>query len=257
MKVVILAGGLGTRISEKSKIKPKPLVEIGGKPILWHIMKIYSSFGFNEFIICLGYKGELIKEFFYNLRVNNSDLTFDYSNGGFTMEVHKNNTEPWKITLIDTGEETMTGGRLKRIKNYIDDDLFMFTYGDGVADIDLNKLIDFHKKHGKIATVTAVRPLGRFGLMKVENQSVKEFKEKITINEEWINAGFFVADKRLFDYIEGDYSILEQEPLKDLTKDGELMAFKHNGYWQPMDTLKEKNQLEELWKNNKAPWKIW
>lgn len=257
MKVVILAGGFGSRISEESKVRPKPLVEIGDKPILWHIMKIYSYYGFNEFVICLGYKGRMIKEYFYQLRLNDSDLTFDYSKG-FSMDIHRSNTDPWKITLVDTGEGTMTGGRIKRIEDYLDDDdLFMFTYGDGVSNINIKELIDFHKNHGKIATVTAVKPIGRFGVMKLKGDLVEEFKEKVANEEEWINAGFFIADKRIFNYIKGDDTILEQEPLKNLAIDGELEAFKHRGFWQPMDTLKEKNQLEELWKNNKAPWKLW
>lgn len=259
MKVVILAGGFGTRISEESYLKPKPLIEIGEKPILWHIMKIYSSFGFNEFVICGGYKCNLLKDYFYKLQMYENDVTFDYRKK-FSMDIHENNdkSSPWEVTVVDTGLKTMTGGRIKRIKEFLDeDDLFMFTYGDGVSDVDINELIKLHKASGKIATVTAIKPVGRFGVMKLEDNSVKEFKEKVSGDDTWISGGFFVADKRIFDYLEGDKTVLEQEPLKTLAKENELGVYRHTGFWQPMDTMKEKEYLEELWNSEKAPWKLW
>lgn len=259
MKVVILAGGFGTRISEESYLKPKPLIEIGGKPILWHIMKIYSHYGFNDFIICGGYKCNLIKDYFYKLQLYENDVTFNYVNK-FNMNIHEdyNNKNPWNVTVVDTGLNTMTGGRIKRIKDYIDDEeIFMFTYGDGVADIDINELVKVHKSSGKIATVTAIRPVGRFGVMKLEDNMVKEFKEKVSGEDTWISGGFFVTDKRIFNYLESDYTVLEEQPLKALAKENQLGVYKHTRFWQPMDSMKEKQYLEELWKNKKAPWKLW
>lgn len=257
MKVVILAGGFGTRISEESIIKPKPLVEIGDKPILWHIMKIYSYYGFNEFIICLGYKGNLIKEYFYNFDFMESDVTFNFQNG-FSMTKHNGKAEPWKVTLVDTGINTMTGGRLKRIQPYIDEDEeFMFTYGDGVSNVNINDLIKAHRCSGRLVTLTGVKPLGRFGKLILEGDKISEFREKEVESNEWINAGFFIANKKIFDYIEGDNTVLEKDPLINIAKDGQLGMYKHNGFWQPMDTLKEKIDLDKIWSNGDAPWKIW
>lgn len=256
MKVVILAGGFGTRLSEETVVKPKPMVEIGGKPILWHIMKIYSFFGFNEFIICLGYKGYIIKEYFANYFLHQSDVTFDLSNN--SMEIHINSSEPWKVTLIDTGESTMTGGRLLRVKSYLDGKSFMMTYGDGVADIDLNNLIAFHKKHDKIATVTASQPSGRFGALKIDaDNSVSSFREKPSGDGSWVNAGFFVLNRDVFTYLKDDSTTFEHEPLQRLAKESQLKAFHHNGFWMPMDKLSDKMDLEKLWSIDKAPWKIW
>ena len=257
MKVVILAGGFGTRISEESTIRPKPLVEIGGKPILWHIMKIYSQYGFDDFIICLGYKGYMIKDYFYHLDIRESDVTFDYTNGTSIIQ-HKRNVEHWKVTLVDTGDNTMTGGRIKRIQPFIGDDKqFMFTYGDGLSNININELINFHNKSGRIATVTGVKPTGRFGKVILDGDLVKSFKEKEIENGEWINGGFFVANKEIFNYINGDSTILEKEPLINLSIDRQLGMYRHNGFWQPMDTLKEKMDLESTWNAGNAPWKIW
>lgn len=259
MKVVILAGGIGTRISEESYLKPKPLIEIGEKPILWHIMKIYSHYGFSDFVICGGYKCNLIKDYFYKLPMYESDVTFDYVNE-FKIDIHSgdNKSNPWNVTVVDTGLNTMTGGRIKRIENYIDDeDIFMFTYGDGVADIDINELTKTHKASGKIATVTAIIPKGRFGVMKLEDNSVKEFKEKVSGEDSWISGGFFVADKRIFNYLDEDSTVLEQEPLKKLAKENQLGVYKHTGFWQPMDNMKEKEYLEGLWNSENAPWKLW
>jgi len=256
MKVVILAGGLGTRLSEETSIKPKPMVEIGGKPILWHIMKIYSYHGINEFIICCGYKGYIIKEYFANYFLHQSDVTFDMSSN--EMKIHKKRVEPWKITLVDTGEQTMTGGRVKRIKNFINDgEDFCLTYGDGLANIDIKKLIDFHQKHRKLATVTSVYPPGRFGAVEIKESQVVSFIEKPYGEGGFINGGFFVLNSKALNYVEGDITIWEKEPLKNLAIDGELMAFKHKEFWQPMDTLREKNYLENLWDSGKAPWKLW
>ncbi|MAD12273.1 MAG: glucose-1-phosphate cytidylyltransferase [Flavobacteriaceae bacterium] len=254
MKAVILAGGFGTRISEETILKPKPMVEIGGKPILWHIMKIYSHYGINEFIICCGYKGYMIKEYFANYFLHQSDITFDMSNN--EMKVHEERAEPWKITLIDTGENTMTGGRIKRIKDYIDDD-FCLTYGDGVANINISELIKFHKSHGKTVTLSSVFPQPRFGSLNIENNQVKEFLEKPRGDGGLINGGFFVINKKALELIVGDNTIWEQEPLNNLANNGELMAFRHEGFWQPMDTLRDKNYLEELWESRRAPWKLW
>lgn len=257
MKAVILAGGLGTRISEETHLRPKPMIEIGGKPILWHIMKIYSSYGIKHFVICLGYKGYLIKEYFANYRQHMSDLTINLSDN--SIEIHNNFAEDWKITLVDTGDESMTGGRVKRIKNFIkDDESFCLTYGDGVSNVDVGKLIDFHKSHGKLATLTATQPPGRFGALHIDGKNlITDFHEKPDGDGNFINGGFFVLSPKVIDYIEGDKTLWEQEPLKNLAKDGELMAYKHTGFWQPMDTLRDKTQLEELWQSGKAPWKIW
>ena len=256
MKAVILAGGLGTRLSEETVSKPKPMVEIGGKPILWHIMKIYSYHGINEFIICCGYKGYIIKEYFANYFLHQSDVTFDMNSN--EMKIHKKRVEPWKITLVDTGEHTMTGGRVKRIKNFINDgEDFCLTYGDGLANIDIKKLIDFHQKHRKLATVTSVYPPGRFGAVEIKESQVVSFIEKPYGEGGFINGGFFVLNSKALNYVEGDNTIWEKEPLKNLAIDGELMAFKHKEFWQPMDTLRDKELLENLWNQNEAPWKKW
>ena len=256
MKVVILAGGLGTRLSEETEIKPKPMVEIGGKPIIWHIMKVYSHYGFNEFIVCLGYKGYVIKEYFSNYFLHMSDVTFDMQTN--SMEVHQKYVEPWKVTLVETGANTMTGGRVRRIMPYVAGETFMLTYGDGVADVDIVKLLDFHKKHGKAATITSTQPSGRFGVLTINSdQSVLNFLEKPAGDGSWINGGFFVFGPRIFDLISGDATILEKEPLEGLAREGNLVAYKHSGFWQPMDTLRDRNLLESLWQAGKAPWKVW
>jgi glucose-1-phosphate cytidylyltransferase len=256
MKAVILAGGLGTRISEETHLKPKPMIEIGGKPILWHIMKMYSAHGINDFIICCGYKGYVIKEYFANYFLHMSDVTFDMSNN--TMQVHQKNAEPWKVTLVDTGEQTLTGGRLKRVAEYLkDEESFCFTYGDGLSDVNITELISFHKKHGKLATVTGVQPPGRYGALELNNNEVKGFTEKPKGDGGWINGGFFVLSPTCIDYIEGDFSSWETDPLMSLAKEGQLYAYEHDGFWQPMDTLREKTLLESLWANNEAPWKVW
>lgn len=256
MKVVILAGGLGSRISEESVFKPKPMVETGGKPILWHIMKIYSHYGFNDFVILCGYKGYLIKEYFINYYRHMSDLTVDLNNNSITY--HKNLAEPWKVTLLDTGLETMTGGRIKRARDYIGDETFMLTYGDGVADIDLSELLEYHKKKNKLLTMTAVQPEGRFGaLVMDENHIVNSFQEKPKGDGAWINGGFFVCEPQIINYIEGDNTIFERDPLEKLAKDGQINAFKHRDFWKPMDTLRDKNQLEKLIEEGKAPWIKW
>jgi glucose-1-phosphate cytidylyltransferase len=256
MKVVILAGGLGTRISEETVAKPKPMVEIGGKPILWHIMKIYSHYGINDFIICCGYKGYVIKEYFQNYFLHQSDVTFDMKSQ--KMIVHKERAEPWNITLVDTGEDSMTGGRLKRIEPYIKNEkAFCFTYGDGVADVNIKDLIDFHLEHGKEATLTATYPPGRFGALEIQNNEVIQFKEKPRGDGALINGGFFVLSPNVLDRIEGDFTVWEQEPLNGLASDKQLMAFRHQGFWQPMDTLRDKYYLEELLESNQAPWKLW
>jgi glucose-1-phosphate cytidylyltransferase len=257
MKVVILAGGLGTRISEETHLKPKPMIEIGGKPILWHIMKIYSAHGINEFVICLGYKGYLIKEYFANYHLHMSDVTFDLSNN--SKKIHNNYSENWKVTLVDTGEETMTGGRVKRIYDYVkDEENFCLTYGDGVSDVNISDLIKFHKLHGKLATLTATQPPGRFGAIQINPQNViTDFQEKPDGDGRFINGGFFVMSPKVIKYIDGDKTLFEQEPLKNLARDHQLTAFKHTGFWQPMDTLRDKTQLEEMWQSGKAPWKNW
>ena len=256
MKAVILAGGLGTRISEESAYRPKPMIEIGGKPILWHIMKTYSSHGVNDFIICCGYKGYVIKEYFANYFLHMSDVTFDMQNN--QMEVHQQKAEPWRVTLVDTGDTTMTGGRLKRVAQYLKaDDAFCFTYGDGVSDLNIRSLIDFHQAHGKLATITAVQPPGRYGALTQEGNKVTGFVEKPRGDGGLINGGFFVLSPKVIDLIRGDETSWENEPLSNLAQLGEMMAFRHDGFWQPMDTLREKNYLEDLWLQGKAPWKVW
>jgi len=256
MKAVILAGGLGTRISEETHIKPKPMVEIGGKPILWHILKIYSHYGVNEFIICCGYKGYIIKEYFANYFLHTSDVTFHMNTN--RMEVHRQKSEPWKITLVDTGESTMTGGRLKRVHEYLNNMPFCFTYGDGVTDVDVSALIAHHKSQGQQATLTAVQPPGRFGALELDARGgVQAFKEKPQGDGGWVNGGFFVLEPSVLERIEGDHTLWEQEPLTSLARDGQLSAYKHHGFWQPMDTLRDRNHLEELWASGKAPWKVW
>jgi glucose-1-phosphate cytidylyltransferase len=256
MKVVILAGGLGTRISEETSVRPKPMVEIGGKPILWHIMKIYSHYGFHEFIICLGFKSYIIKEYFSNYFLHMSDVTFDMCSN--SMKIHQQYAEPWKVTLVETGLETMTGGRLKRVAPYIGNETFMMTYGDGVGDINIRELLEFHEKHGKHATVTSVQPSGRFGALNLDNNSnVISFQEKPKGDGSWINGGFFVLAPQVLNYIKSDETNWEKEPLESLARESQLVAFTHKGFWQPMDTLRDKNHLEELWKSDKAPWKVW
>ncbi len=256
MKAVILSGGLGTRISEETHLKPKPMIEIGGKPILWHIMKIYSAHGVNDFIICCGYKGYLIKEYFANYFLHMSDVTFDMTQN--KMEVHHRSAEPWRVTLVDTGENTMTGGRLKRVAKYLTcEEAFCFTYGDGVADVNITASIAFHKAHGKLATVTAVQPPGRYGALTIDGNRVQGFTEKPRGDGGLINGGFFVLSPHCLDRISGDTTSWELEPLSGLAENGELMAFEHRGFWQPMDTLREKKQLEELWQSGMAPWKVW
>jgi glucose-1-phosphate cytidylyltransferase len=256
MKVVILAGGYGTRLSEETDLKPKPMVEIGGYPILYHIMKIYSSYGFNDFIICLGYKGYMIKEYFVNYFFHNSNLLIELSKN--KIEILDSNSENWKVTLIDTGMNTMTGGRIKRIQKYIGDEMFMLTYGDGVSNITINKLVEFHKNHGKYATVTAVQPSGRFGSLKIgKSDIIKSYIEKPRGDSSWVNGGFFVLKPEIFDYIKDDETAWEREPLKQLAKEGQLVAYKHLGFWKSMDALRDKRELEELWNKGEAPWKIW
>ncbi len=256
MKILILAGGLGSRLSEETVSKPKPMVEIGGKPILWHIMKIYSYYGFNDFVILCGYKGYMIKEYFANYYRHHSDLTINMTTN--TTEYHKNHAEPWKITLIDTGLNSMTGGRIKRVKEYLGNEPFMLTYGDGVADVNISELVRFHESHGKSITMTSVQPEGRFGALKIyENLKVESFQEKPKGDGSWINGGFFVCEPKVLDYIENDETIFEREPLENLAKEGELFTFKHNGFWKPMDTLRDKTQLEELIETGSAPWIKW
>ena len=256
MKAVLLAGGLGTRISEESHLRPKPMIEIGGRPILWHIMKMYAAHGVNDFIICLGYRGYVIKEYFANYFLHMSDVTFDMANN--RMEVHHRHAEPWRVTLVDTGESTMTGGRLKRVGEYLEpDEPFCFTYGDGVSDIDMGAQFAFHRAHNKLATVTAVLPPGRYGALVRDGDRVQGFIEKPRGDGGWINGGFFVMSPRALDRIEGDATPWEAEPMDALAREGELMAYEHHGFWQPMDTLREKNLLEELWQSGQAPWKCW
>jgi glucose-1-phosphate cytidylyltransferase len=256
MKAVILAGGLGTRISEETHLKPKPMVEIGGRPILWHILKIFSAHGINEFVVCCGYKGYVIKEYFANYFLHMSDVTFHMRTN--SMEVHRKKAEPWEITLVDTGDSTMTGGRLKRVRNYVADEPFCFTYGDGVADVDITALVAHHNSHGRLATVTAVQPPGRYGALQFgEESAVSGFQEKPQGDGGWINGGFFVLDPAVIDRIVGDATIWEQEPLKGLASDGQLTAYHHSGFWQPMDTLRDRQHLEELWAQSRAPWKMW
>ncbi|RQO43146.1 glucose-1-phosphate cytidylyltransferase [Variovorax sp. KBW07] len=256
MKAVILAGGLGTRISEETGLKPKPMIEVGGKPILWHIMKIYAAHGVNDFVICCGYKGYVIKEYFANYFLHMSDVTFDMV--GNTMEVHQRKAEPWRVTLIDTGEDTMTGGRLKRVAPYVkDEELFCFTYGDGVADLNITELIAFHKAQKVKATLTATFPPGRFGALDMQGDKVRSFQEKPKGDGAMINGGFFVLSPSVIDYVADDASVWEREPLERLASEGQLAAFKHGGFWQPMDTLRDKTHLEELWASGRAPWKVW
>ncbi len=256
MKVVILAGGFGTRISEESHVKPKPMIEIGGKPILWHIMKIYSHYGFNEFIICLGYKGYVIKEYFSNYFLHMSNVTFDLKNNA--MKIHEQYAEPWKVTLVDTGADTMTGGRIKRVAPYIGNEPFMLTYGDGVSNVNITELVAYHKTRGKSATVTATQPSGRFGSLNINaDYIVESFQEKPAGDGSWINGGFFVLEPQVLQMISGDRTIFEKDPMESLARDEQLVAYKHSGFWQPMDTLRDKNHLEDLWNTGKAPWKVW
>lgn len=255
MKAIILAGGLGTRISEESHLKPKPMIEIGGKPILWHIMKMYSGHGIDDFVICLGYKGYIIKEYFSNYFLHTSDVTFSMREN--SMEIHQKFAEPWRVTLVDTGELTMTGGRLKRVAPYLGNESFCFTYGDGVADIDISALIAKHREAGRLATVTAIQPPGRYGALHIENETVHHFQEKPAGDGAWINGGFFVLEPGVLSYLDGDNTVWEQQPLQRLAAEGQLSAYRHGGFWQAMDTLRDKNHLEELWSSGKAPWKIW
>jgi glucose-1-phosphate cytidylyltransferase len=256
MKVLILAGGQGSRLSEETILKPKPMVEIGGKPILWHIMKIYSLYGYHEFIILCGYKGYMIKEYFAHYFLHMADMTIDMTSN--TITHHNNNAEPWKVTLIDTGLDTMTGGRIKKVKDYIGNEPFMLTYGDGVADIDINKLVEFHKSHGKLITMTSVLPEGRFGAINIDNSNkVNSFQEKPKGDGSWINGGFFVCQSEVFDYISNENTVFEQEPLENLAHEGKLFTYKHYGFWKPMDTQRDKSQLDELIEKNKAPWIKW
>lgn len=255
MKAVILAGGLGTRISEETSTRPKPMVEIGGKPILWHIMKMYSSHGINDFVVCCGYKGYVIKEYFANYFLHMSDVTFDMEHN--KMEVHQRNAEPWKVTLVDTGDDTMTGGRLRRVRQYLGDEDFCFTYGDGVSDVNITETIKFHKQQNTLATLTATQPPGRFGALSMSEHKVHGFQEKPQGDGGWINGGFFVLSPKVIDYINQDATVWEKEPMERLAKEGQLSAYFHSGFWQPMDTLRDKNHLEELWQSGKAPWKVW
>lgn len=257
MKIVLLAGGFGTRISEESYLKPKPMIEIGGKPILWHIMKIYSYYGFNDFIICAGYKQNIIKEWFSNYFLYACDVTFDFSDQG-KMIVHRQSSEPWKVTIVDTGLKTMTGGRIKRIREFIGNESFFLTYGDGLADVNICKLLTFHKAHGKVATITAIRPEGRFGVIDtVIDNRIVAFRQKIRDDSGWINGGFMVLEPKMIDYIAGDETVLEKEPFEGILRDGQMMCKKHDGFWQCMDTLRDREKLEEMWNSGHAPWKIW
>lgn len=255
MKAVILAGGLGTRIAEETNVRPKPMVEIGGRPVLWHIMKSYSAHGVHEFIICLGYKGYMIKEYFANYFLHMSDVTFDMAHN--KMEVHQKHAEPWRVTLVDTGDDTMTGGRIKRVGRYLDGEDFCMTYGDGVSDVDIDKLIAFHREQGRLATVTAIQPPGRFGALDVEGGLITSFQEKPHGDGSWINGGFFVLSPKVLDYIEGDETIWERDPMERLARERQLAAFKHPGFWQCMDTLRDRNLLESHWQSGRAPWKAW
>ena len=255
MKAVILAGGLGTRISEETHLKPKPMIEIGGMPLLWHIMKTYSFHGINDFVICCGYKGYVIKEYFANYFLHMSDVTFDMKQN--TMDVHKKSAEPWKVTLVDTGLDTMTGGRLKRVKKYVENETFCFTYGDGLSDISVKNLIDHHNKQKTLSTVTAVQPPGRFGALNIEKNKIISFEEKPSGDGSWINGGYFVLEPGIFDYVENDQTVWERQPLETLAKDSQLSVYRHNGYWNAVDTLRDKNRMQDLWDNKQAPWKIW
>lgn len=256
MKVVLLAGGLGTRLSEETNLKPKPMVEIGGMPILWHIMKIYSTYGFNDFIICLGYKGYYIKEFFANYYLHKSDVTINLNDN--SLKIHDTQAEPWTITLVDTGVDSMTGGRIKRIQKYTDNEPFMLTYGDGVSNVNIGELVKYHKENGKYCTVTSVQPIGRFGALDISDTSeVRSFYEKPKGDGAWVNGGYFVCEPEIFQYIEGDSTIWEREPMEKLAASGQMKAFLHNGFWKPMDTLRDKIELDDEWNNGVAPWKIW
>lgn len=255
MKAVILAGGLGTRLSEETVVRPKPMVEIGGKPILWHIMKGYSHFGINEFVICLGYKGYMIKEYFANYFLHMSDVTIDLARNH--LDIHQNHAEPWRITLLDTGDQTQTGGRLKRVRSYVGEEEFCMTYGDGVGDIDIRAQLDFHRSHGGLATITATQPPGRFGVLDLDQHRVAGLREKPQGDGAWINGGFFVLSPRVLDYIQGDDTLWERDPLERLAAESQLFAYKHGGFWHPMDTLRDKTYLEELWNSSRAPWKLW
>ena len=257
MKVVLLAGGFGTRLSEETDVKPKPMIEVGGRPLLWHIMKTYSTYGFNEFVILLGYKGYCIKEYFSNYFLHQSDITINILNG--EIEIHNNSSEPWKITLLDTGLHSMTGYRIKRAQRFIGNETFMLSYGDGIADINIKELIKFHKSHGKAMTITSAQPDGRFGALDIDkNNKVKEFTEKPVGDGNWVNAGYFVCEPKIFDYIDEDHNVIfEQAPLKNLARKDEMFTYKHYGFWKPVDTLRDKIKLNELWNNEKAPWKIW
>lgn len=255
MKVAILAGGFGTRFTEETALKPKPMIEIGGEPIIWHVMNIYAAHGFKEFVIALGYKGEMIKKYFMNYFHHKSNLTIDLKKG--KVDATNTTVKDWLVHLIDTGKNSMTGGRLHRLQNELKNETFMLTYGDGLANVDIKKLLEFHKKHGKIGTVTAVRPVARFGAMEFNGDKVKKFREKTQTDEGWINGGFFVLEPEFFKYLHGDDTILERDPLENLAKDGQLMAYKHEGFWQCMDTVRDRNFLSELWESGKAPWKIW
>jgi glucose-1-phosphate cytidylyltransferase len=255
MKAVILAGGLGSRLTEETSLRPKPMVEIGGKPILWHIMKLYSAHGIDDFIVCLGYKGYVIKEWFANYALHTSDVTFDLRTG--EMEVHHSTTEPWRVTLVETGEATMTGGRLRRVLPYLGDEDFCFTYGDGLADIDLTALVDYHRAHGRHATVTAVQPAGRFGALELDGDAVTSFEEKPRGDGAWTNGGFFVLSPKVAEHLPGDDTVWEQEPLRALAAEGQLISYRHTGFWQAMDTLRERNLLQELWESGEAPWCSW
>ena len=257
MKVVILAGGLGTRISEESHLKPKPMIEIGEKPILWHIMKLFSHYGHNEFIICAGYKQHVIKEWFADYFLHTSDVTFDFTGGSNEMIVHNHVAEPWKVTIIDTGLHTMTGGRIKRIRDYVGDEAFFMTYGDGVSDVDINRLLAFHRAQDSLCTLTAIQPEGRFGILEITDSHVDAFREKEQADMGWVNAGFMVIEPEIFDYIAGDEIMFEREPLEQLAREKQLTCYKHDGFWQCMDTLRDKQKLEDLWARDVAPWKVW
>ena len=254
MKVVLLAGGFGTRISEESQFKPKPMVEIGGMPILWHIMKQYSHFGFNEFVICAGYRQSVIKEWFANYFIHTSDITFDFTKGN-NIEVHNKHSEPWKVTVVDTGLNTMTGGRLKRIKEYLNNEPFFMTYGDGVSNVDIRATLEFHKKCGKLATITAIQPEGRFGYIDLDNEKVNSFREKSEHDTGWINAGFMVLEPKVLEYVKDDTIMFEREPMERIAAEGQMVCYKHSGFWQCMDTLRDKEKLEKLWESGQAPWK--
>lgn len=256
MKVVLLAGGFGTRISEESQFKPKPMISIGGMPILWHIMKEYATYGYDDFIVCAGYKQEYIKEYFSNYYLHNSNITFDFKHDN-KVTVHENDSEPWNVTIVDTGLNTMTGGRVKRIAPYVGNETFMLTYGDGVCDVPIDKLVDFHKSHGRICTMTAVKPEGRFGILDIDGSEIKSFREKSKNDVGYINGGYMVLEPEIFDYISDDSTTFEREPLESIAREGQLMAFKHNGFWQCMDTLRDREKLEKLWANGNAPWKVW